>query len=689
MEPWDGPASIAFTDGTVIGAVLDRNGLRPSRYWVTDDDLVIMASEVGVLDVAPRSRSCRRAACSRAACSSSTRPRVASSATTRSRARSRAAGPTRQWLDENLVDLDLLPAGDPRLRSHGSVVQRQQTFGYTTEELQAPPRADGAHRRRADRLDGHRHPDRGAVEPIRACSSTTSRSCSRRSPTRRSTPSARSWSPRSAARSAPRATSSTPARVVPPDLPAASGPRQRRAGQARQHRRRRRASTTSGPPSCPASTRSPTAARACAPRSTSVRQTVSEAIAGGANIVVLSDRGSHRRARADPRRCSFTGAVHHHLIREKTRTQVGLVVETRRGARGAPHVPAARLRRGGDQPVPRLRDHRGPHRRGHDRPIVDAQKAIRNYIKACGKGVLKVMSKMGISTVASYTGAQIFEAIGLVARPRRRVLHRHREPARWRRARRDRRGGAPPPPRRLPGQPDRAGPPHARRRRRVPVAARGRVPPLQPRDGLQAPARDPHQALRHLQGVHAPSTTRPARSPRCAACSASHEGARPPIPIDEVEPVADIVKRFSTGAMSYGSISAEAHETLAIAMNRLGARSNTGEGGEDPERFVPAAQRRLEAQRHQAGGVGPLRRHERVPGQRRRPPDQDGPGRQARRGRPAARAQGLPVDRQDAALDAGRRPHQPAAAPRHLLDRGSRAADPRPEERQPAARGST
>ena len=143
------------------------------------------------------------------------------------------------------------------------------------------------------------------------------------------------------------------------------------------------------------------------------------------------------------------------------------------------------------------------------------------------------------------------------------------------------------------------------------------------------------------------------------------------------------MKRFKTGAMSYGSISQEAHETLAIAMNRIGGKSNTGEGGEDPARFVPLPNGDSQQLRHQAGGLGPLRRHQRVPRQRQGTADQDGAGRQARRGRPAARHQGLSVDRQDAPHHPRRGPDLAAAAPRHLLDRGPRRADPRPEERQP------
>ena len=187
---------------------------------------------------------------------------------------------------------------------------------------------------------------------------------------------------------------------------------------------------------------------------------------------------------------------------------------------------------------------------------VGLDDAVAKYIKAAGKGVLKVMSKMGISTVASYTGAQVFEAVGLgqelvdeyftgttsklggigLDEIADEVAVRHRDG--------------------LPGPSDRAGPPRARGRRRVPVAPRGRVPPLQPRDRLQAPARHPQRALRRLQGVHRRwSTSSRASLATLRGLFALKEGEREPVPIDEVEPVSEIVKRFSTGAMSYGSIS--------------------------------------------------------------------------------------------------------------------------------------
>ena len=155
-----------------------------------------------------------------------------------------------------------------------------------------------------------------------------------------------------------------------------------------------------------------------------------------------------------------------------------------------------------------------------------------------------------------------------------------------------------------------------------------------------------------------------------------------PVPIEEVETEQEIVRRFVTGAMSFGSISQEAHETLAIAMNRIGGKSNTGEGGEDPIRFIPLAERRLEALGDQAGRERPVRRHDQLSDERRRAADQDRAGREARRRRRTARPQGRRIHRRHSAFDAGRRPDQPAAAPRHLFDRRHRAADSRLEERQ-------
>ena len=348
----------------------------------------------------------------------------------------------------------------------------------------------------------------------------------------------------------------------------------------------------------------------------------------------------------------------------------------RRRARGAPRRAAHRLRRGGGQPVPGDGDRRGARRATATLAGVDPEKAVANLIKALGKGVLKVMSKMGISTIASYRGAQVFEAIGLSTRrwstatsPARtsrlggvgldviaaEVAARHADA--------------------YPASGNRQAHRRLARRRRVPVAPRRRGAPVRPGDRVPAAALDPRRAsstssgstrdrvddqsprlmtLRGLLDVQGRASARRCRSTRSSRSARSSSGS-------------------PRARCRYGSISAEAHETLAIAMNRLGGKSNTGEGGEDPERLHDPA-RRSAIKQIASGRFGVTQR---VPDQRRRHPDQDGPGRQARRGRPAARPQGLPVDRRDAALDARRRAHLAAAAPRHLLDRGPRAAHPR------------
>ena len=278
---------------------------------------------------------------------------------------------------------------------------------------------------------------------------------------------------------------------------------------------------------------------------------------------------------------------------------------------------------------------------------IDHKNAVKNYLKAAVKGVVKTMAKMGISTIQSYRGAQIFEAIGL----NHAVVDKYFT---WTASRVEGVGLdviaeealAAPSPRvsRPPGQ--RRG---ARRRRPVPMARRRRVSPVQSADDSQAAASPAATATtRSSRNTRHWSTTR--RKSLCTLRGLlDFKSADNPIPIEEVEPVEDIVKRFKTGAMSYGSISQEAHEALAIAMNRIGGKSNTGEGGEDPDRYVwTDAQRRLEEQRHQTGRLRPLRRDQPLPRQGAGTADQDGPGRQARRRRRIARRKGLSVDRQNA-----------------------------------------
>ena len=604
----------------------------------------------------PRGR--RRAACSPAACSWSTPPRAASSTTTRSRPSLAAAHPY-QRVARTTTSSHLDDAARPRLPTPQHAHRRHPpaVFGYTNEELKILIEPDGPHRRRAHRLDGHRHADRRALRAAPAAVRLLQPAVRPgHQPAARRHPRGAGHLPRQPPRARAQPARAR-ARVVPPDrscpYPIIDNDELAKLVYIDDddgHARLRPSPST-------ACTRWPRAATACGAPSTRCASRVSAAIDGRRQHRHPRPTGtrpaSWRRSR---RCCSPARAPPPHPGEDPHPGRPGGRV--RRRPRGAPHGAAARLRRRRHQPVPGVRDHRGHDRPGHHRDHRSRSRRSRNYIKACGKGVLKVMSKMGISTVASYTGAQVFEAIGLVPGPGRRVLHRHRQPARRRRPRRAGRRG------------------------------RGCATP-----GLPAPARTSwptasSRSAASTSGAGRASTTSSTPRP-CSSCStppgpkryeifkeytslvddqadrAGHPagavpvqaGDQPPIPIDEVEPVSEIVKRFSTGAMSYGSISKEAHENLAIAMNRLGARSNTGEGGEDADRYTARRQRRPAPQRHQAGGLRPLRRHQRVPRQRRRPADQDGPGRQARRGRPAAGPQGVPVDRPHPALHARRGPH--------------------------------
>jgi glutamate synthase (NADPH/NADH) large chain len=250
-----------------------------------------------------------------------------------------------------------------------------------------------------------------------------------------------------------------------------------------------------------------------------VRREVSDAIAAGARLIVLSDRDSTEHMAPIPS-LLLTSAVHHHLIREKTRTRVGLVVEA--GDAREVHHMALLIGYGAAAVNPYLafESIEDLIATGHLTGL-DPVEAVHKYVKAAGKGVLKVMSKMGISTIASYTGAQVFEALGPVAGAGRRVLHRHHLPARRHRPGGRRRGGGRAAPQGVPRQRQRARPPQARGRRRVPVAPRGRGAPVQPGDGLPAAALHPQPAVRRLQAVHLRVDELSARAARCAGCSTS------------------------------------------------------------------------------------------------------------------------------------------------------------------------
>jgi glutamate synthase (NADPH/NADH) large chain len=582
MEPWDGPACITFTDGKQIGAVLDRNGLRPSRYWVTKNGLVILASEFGVLDFKPEEiESKGRLQPGRMFLVDIEAGRIIEDDEIKDELAN--AAPYGEWLHAGLVRLEDLPAREHIVYPHSSVVRRQRAFGYTEEELRIilTPMAKSG---------GEALGSMGTDSPIAALSAkprllfdyfsqlfaqvtnppldaireelVTSLGGSVGPEFNLLNPSPASC--RQIALDFPVIDNDELAKLIHVN---ADG---NQPGFA-AHVVRGLFPVQGG-------------GEALTNRITEIRQEVSKAIADGAHLIVLSDRDGDAENAPIPS-LLLTAAVHHHLIREKTRTKVGLIVESGE-VREVHHVAllvgfgAAAI-----NPYLAMESAEDLVRQGVITGITP-EKAVANLIKSLGKGVLKVMSKMGISTIASYTGAQVFEAIGLsrevvdeyfvgvtsklggvsIDMIAEETIKRHHiaYPP----------GGEIPGTKRLPiggeyqwrreGEPHLFDPEtvfalqHATRNKRYDIFKRytNRVD-------------DQSKRLMTLRGLFEFKI-----------------GLRPAVPIEEVESREEIIKRFSTGAMSYGSISAEAHETLAIAMNRLGGKSNTGEGGEDPARYT-------------------------------------------------------------------------------------------------------
>jgi len=581
MEPWDGPASIAFTDGTVIGAVLDRNGLRPSRYWVTSDDLVIMASEVGVIDVEPAKVVQKgRLQPGRMFLVDTTEGRIIGDDEIKQRLADRH--PYGEWLTSNLIELDTLPTKPHTLRPHGSVVQRQQVFGYTTEELKIildpmahtgaePIGSMGTDTPIAVLSDRSRllfdyfsqlfaqvtNPPLDAIreELVTALGGTLG-------------PEGNLLNPQPSS-----------CRQVHIPRPVIDNDELAKLVHIHDYEGTSDFHTVVIPCVYPVAAGGAGLRKAL----DQVRRKASDAIDAGATILVLSDRDCDAEMAPIPS-LLFTSAVHHHLIREKTRTRVGLVVET--GEAREVHHMCLLLGYGAAAINPYLAFDTIEDRIAEgDSPLKDPTKAVANYIKAASKGVLKVMSKMGISTVASYTGAQIFEAVGLSEELVDEFFT----------GTVSRLGGI--------GLDEIAEEVAKRHRLAYPVNPTERAHRTLEVGGEYQWRREGEYHLFNPETVYKlQHSTRTGRydifkeytqrvddqSRQLATLRGLFElrtGERPPVPIDEVEPVSEIVKRFSTGAMSYGSISAEAHETLAIAMNRLGGKSNTGEGGEDPVRF--------------------------------------------------------------------------------------------------------
>jgi glutamate synthase (NADPH/NADH) large chain len=581
MEPWDGPACVTFTDGHQIGAVLDRNGLRPSRFWITTDGLVVLASEVGVLDI-PSDQIARKGRLQpgkmflvdieqgRIIEDEEIKDSLAKSA------------PYRNWLDEGIMKLNELPPREHIIYPHSSVVRRQRALGYTEEELRillTPMAKNGA-------------------EPLGSMGTD---------------------SPIAALSEKPRLLfdyfSQLFAQVTNPPLDAIREELVTSLGGSvgPEHNL-----LDPGPESCkqislafPVIDNDELAkiihvnadgdhpglsayvvrglfqvaggGESLRKRLDEIAIEVSTAIENGAHIIILSDRDGDAEDAPIPS-LLLTAAVHHHLIREKTRTTVGLIVEA--GDVREVHHVALLIGYGAAAVNPYLAMESAEDLvlQG-DITGITPEKAVANLIKSLGKGVLKVMSKMGISTIASYTGAQVFEAIGLS----QQLVDRYFTGTTSRLGGIDldviaqetiaRHHIAYPPGVEVPGS------------RKLPIGGE-----YQWRREGEPHLFDPETVFRLQHSTRAKrydifkkytkkvdEQSKSLMTLRGLFAFKEHT----PISIEEVEPVSEILKRFSTGAMSYGSISQEAHETLAIAMNRIGAKSNTGEGGEDPDRYLP------------------------------------------------------------------------------------------------------
>ncbi|MGN7188899.1 glutamate synthase large subunit [Microbacterium enclense] len=585
MEPWDGPAALIFTDGTLVGATLDRNGLRPGRWTETTDGLVVIGSETGVLDFAPeRIKRRGRLQPGRMFLVDTSQRRIVEDEEIKSDLA--ALQPWGEWVDKGRVKLSELPEREHIVHPIASITRRQRTFGYTEEEVRILLTPMG----------------QGGAEPLGAMGSDA---------------------PVAVLSDRPRLLfdyfSQQFAQVTNPPLDSIReevvtslslglGPERNLLDWGPEHTRtvtldfpvidndelaKIQHIDTALPGRSSVTIRGlyrvEAGHKGLQKRLVQMCSEVDAAIEDGAEFIVLSDRDSNKDLAPIPS-LLMLAAVHHHLIRNETRMKVGLVVEA--GDVREVHHVATLIGYGASAVNPYLAMETVEYlvRAGFITGVTP-EKAVKNLIYALGKGVLKIMSKMGISTVSSYAGAQVFEAVGLsrefvdayftgtesklggvgldIIAAENAARHEYAYPQdaaaraherlwtggeyQWRRD----------------GAPHLFNPDtvfrlqHATRERRYDIF----------REYTQLIDDQAHE-LKTLRGLFGLRT-----------------GLRPAVPIDEVEPVSAIVKRFSTGAMSYGSISKEAHEVLAVAMNQIGGKSNTGEGGEDVDRLLDPTRR--------------------------------------------------------------------------------------------------
>jgi glutamate synthase (NADPH/NADH) large chain len=585
MEAWDGPAAITFTDGTHVGATLDRNGLRPGRYLVTDDGLVVLASEIGVIDVDPAKvvRKGRLRPGKMFLVDTEAGRIIEDDEIKRDLA---AAAPYGEWLAEGRIHLSELPEREHIVHTPASVTRRQRTFGYTEEEVRillTPMAKTGAEPLGA----------MGSDTPIAVLSERprllfdyfTQQFAQVTNPPLDSIRESVVTSLKLGLGPERNLLAATPehARQVILDFPVIDNDELAKIQHIDPSPGSRKTSTIRG------LYRADKGPRALEKRIAAMCNEVDDAIEAGAEFIVLSDRDSNADFAPVPS-LLMIAAVHHHLIRTENRMKVGLIVEA--GDVREVHHVATLIGYGASAVNPYLAMETCENLvRAGMITGLSPEDAVHNLIKALGKGVLKIMSKMGISTVSSYAAAQAFEAVGLsqefvdtyftgtssmlggvgidVIAAENKQRHTSAYPSdgsviaherlatggeyQWRREG----------PRHLFNPDTVFRLQHATRTRRYDIF----------REYTKL-VDDQAEQLMTLRGLFR-----------------LKHGVRPPVPLDEVEPIEAIVKRFSTGAMSYGSISQEAHETLAIAMNRLGGKSNTGEGGEDVDRLLDPERR--------------------------------------------------------------------------------------------------
>lgn len=584
MEPWDGPASIAFTDGTMMGAVLDRNGLRPSRYYITKDDLVIMASEAGVLPIEPERVAFKgRLQPGRMFLVDMQAGRIVSDEEIKQQVVRQH--PYREWLDQNLVELsDLAPAvstsepqglGSVSEQDLIAVTQRQIAFGYTFEELRLlmmPMARDGV----------EAVGSMGTDTPLAVLSDRPKLLYDYFQQLFAQVTNPPIDSIREEIITSPETMIGPERNLLQPTPESCHMIKLKTPILLDEDLAKLRNATEKG-------FASTTLEMVFDPKAgvegleaalQSIFEQADQAISQGISLLILSDRGVNRTLAPIPALLAVSG-LHHHLIRQGTRTRVGLLLES--GEPREVHHLAVLMGYGCGAINPYMVFESIQDQIDQGLLVnVDYKTACKNYLKAATKGIIKVASKIGISTIQSYRGAQIFEAVGLnqslidryftwtasriegvdlsVIAQEAILRHQHAFPDRavnghtldvggeyqWRKE----------------GEAHLFSPEtiHA-----LQQAVRENKYELYQKYAALVNRQDQHFFT--LRGLLQFKT-------------------RPSIPIEEVEPIEVILKRFKTGAMSYGSISKEAHESLAIAMNRIGGKSNTGEGGEDPDRYT-------------------------------------------------------------------------------------------------------